>query len=172
VEWIRRFIFNALTLMSLLLCVAICGLCVRSFIVADTFGEVTQLIGMRAWETADDMSLDISRGEISYLRWRCIDKTAPRRRYRFHAESETKDLSGPSPQRSWFGVIVQPGGAPVTINGRKVSVARGIRVVVPLWLPAMLTALLPTAWVLKRRRRRSAPARGFEVRPGVEGGGR
>ena len=76
---IGRYILNGLTVLSLVLCVAMIVLWVRSYYEWERLGEVTQFVGMRVHELADETFLDLSRGDVCYSRWRCTDTTSPRR---------------------------------------------------------------------------------------------
>jgi hypothetical protein len=172
VRRIGRYILNGLTVLSLVLCVATVALWVRSYRGWERFGQVTQFKGMRAWETVDETSLDISRGQICYAQWRSDDQTSPRWRSPIYhtTRSEMQALHEPAGRQNRLGIVTGPWSPVVPLSSRPLIMGSGFFVIVPLRLPAIITAMLPACFAVryllpkKRARMGSCPKCGYDLR--------
>ena len=157
----RRRLLNLLTVGSLLLCVAVCVLWVRSYRVTDVL-VVTWPNGRAIFQTgrgglggAVALGGDFS-GEVGVS----LRRVTPTR-HRLHALAEIYQVSE---QPTWWA----GGGGGYVIGGLRSPPRSYYAVVVPCWLVAG-AALCPTVLHVLRRTRRqeqghACPACGYDVR--------
>jgi hypothetical protein len=163
-----RRLFTILSALSLLLCVAVCVLWVRSYWVGDDFVVRNPIDdGAISWQRVTDIRL--GRGGIQVERVKLRVYTVNRDDKRVN---ELIFTIPPPPARSWEAADPEYpdflyGDAAAGLAGFAWSrydtgggwlSVRGWGVIVPMWLPALLLTL-PTAVTVRSRRRRKANAR-------------
>jgi hypothetical protein len=164
----KRRLLNLLTLLSLLLCVAVAALWVRSYWVSDAI-LIANGAGERGAQTVFGTGVLVTNNMPhgrARLRWDRFDGGLL---------SAWEDGSPRSlPNRLGFGyrfTRLAPAGTRVTTPDADVALPPIIstrKVMVPLWLPVALFALLPAARLYRRIRPRYAAGRcqacGYDLR--------
>jgi hypothetical protein len=172
---VRRRLLDLLTLLSLLLCVAVCGLWVRSSLVGEAVWSSTVRAGhdgrlhRRFWRaTSGGGALDVYcvRGETDQRQFAGLFPVGTERGRLVLGEPERqavgRGVAGP-----WrFGLRFSPQDAMGYLRGpagRQVWMGRSWRLALPYWLVATVTATPPALWLARRRgrRRRARIARGL-----------
>jgi hypothetical protein len=125
---VRRGLLNGTSILSLLLCAATMVLWVRS----------SRIIWDLRTDNGDLRFISIERGGFSFVR---IDN--PRNYFHGVAFFNVSELV-PPPQFSWAGFAA---------NDSTRQGIRFVQLVVPQWLIALATAVLPAIWVLRAGRR-------------------
>jgi hypothetical protein len=159
---VRRKLFSLASIASAVLCVGVCGLWVRSYFATDTLRWADPPL-WQAWVCG--------HGRVLYLRALAPDPERPdfRREPLWHqAEPPVQDVA----RAQWLVRRFDGLGGFAYGTGSDVSY-RGRAWVLPLWFPAVLCALAPAAWAVRRRRDRRArrrvaanlcPACGYDLR--------
>jgi hypothetical protein len=144
----KRRLLNLLTALSLLLCVAVCVLWVRSY----TRPEAMTYARPRSGEF-EVKGVSLSGGIIGYSSMTSRRPAVPIGLHWFPTIYHAPDVSRIYPT---FGLprsaILAYGPRPGLVTGT-----------VPCWIPALLTAILPALWIARRRtrRRRNRAAHGL-----------
>jgi hypothetical protein len=163
----RRHLFNFLTALSLLLCVAVCVLWVRSYFITDEFVRIRQR-GL-------DHRIESGGGRLAWMEfdWRGIDRSfleAPEfGAWHYLADDPATSLSSlllndPGLRARWFSVagFAVAGGVP----SDPVEPSRAVAV--PHWFVALVLAFGPGLEILHRLRRRTrlglCPRCGYDMR--------
>jgi hypothetical protein len=153
---VRRRLFNLLTALSLLLCVAVCALWVRSFFVPDYWYRET-------WggRLAAEMELQTYRGRA-------------RLQYQSQPEREVRPGFNTGWHHRRFGLSGWDTEGDFWLWGwyyqRWPSGLMGWVLRVRMWTPALLTAVAPALWLASFLRRRGrgrsgfCPACGYDLR--------
>lgn len=154
---VNRRLLNFLTLLSLLLFVVVCALWVRSYFLPEA------LISART-EGRQVMfhGVSITGGIIGYSSGAGNGFAGEIGLHRYPAPFEPPDLS------RLYPTVGQPRSS-IFAYGRRPNL---LTWTLPCWIPAVVTAILPAAWVVRRRRvlrrtRRShglCPACGYDLR--------
>jgi len=155
-----RRLLNRLTVLSLLLCVAACGLWVRSYLAHDVL----------SWTRADDV------GGSRYGWYRVV--ASGRGRLAYACDAEVYQRSSVTAREAarlvgrwqWAGWQRGPAGYAAPAFGGRPNLPWGFHlawrvdastvrreVVLPYWAVALPAALLPALWVVRYRRRRVRP---------------
>jgi hypothetical protein len=133
-----RRLFTAVSVLSLVACLALAALCVRSYWIGDTFTALSPnaIYSVDVEQGRIVLACEIDRGAHQWPR-------APRRA--FHASDRP-------PRRRWAVQFLYH-------NRRGASGNAGRLLVFPIWLLAVATAMVPACWLsalLWRRSRRKA----------------
>ncbi len=138
----KRWLFNLLALVSLLLCVAMALAWVRSYFVADTLTSVSPDRSLRR-------RVALARGRVWYQHINLLPGTRAIIPSRVYIAGNIDDVANQSPlpgiETAGFEV-----GQYVARTNRPVWHER--RVIVPLYALVLLSAALPIAWALAERR--------------------
>ena len=163
----RRRLFTLCSALSLLLCVAVCGLWVRSYQVGDW-------VGRDEWMMQAGFSSAL--GRLSYQRVHWPSPDSPNHDNDVgagwcHVRTVKRILraevtAGDSVLDRWLRSEVDVGLAGVRVLGGHVGDARLWTVAVPHWMAAVAALPLPGAWLfarLRRRRRGLCPTCGYDL---------
>jgi hypothetical protein len=168
-----RRLFTFCSAVSLLLWVAVCVLWVRSYFRGDYADSHTEHVKGERW-VVDEYWLISADGAVMWMvGWRWIDDAQwvadSRRNFREQGRTfyrSARRFTVPTPRQFWSSAVPGFGFKPVAGFGwsafrgsadvppRITAVMRGV--CVPYWVPAMLLAAVPAAWVRSFRRRRWA----------------
>ena len=156
-----RHLLNLLTALSLVLCVAVCVLWVRSYFRVDVVGRTSMWPkganwywrNWRLWSGDGGLRLS-SDGFL-------VDSPAFADQWKQKAGEGYWNVYPPGqnsprepfPRNLWFDFWSQSGGG--NRPGPEVIHSDHLNVRVPYWLPAVLTAVPPSLLVLRRRRHRN-----------------
>jgi hypothetical protein len=173
----KRHLLNLLTALSLLLCVAVVALWVRSLFVTDVFLRWTYHYdgGAMVW---NQETVAVGRGGVGFCRIA---------QFGYHSPEEVRAVTGrhgppfhsvlppaypdfrlrPARERGAFGLKVARMDTGVWGSGPAIS---AVAIVLPLWSVSLPLAVLPVLWGVRRWRARKAarpgrcPSCGYDLR--------
>jgi len=151
----KRFVFNSLALVSLLLCLGMAGLWVRSYWVEDSFGG---FVLKSEDETREEEHSDEVSGWFVWSRHGCCGLDG-------EVETTSRSLARSVTAHGWGWHRRSPDPETGTWAGFKLArteerlgrsgFSRSIIVCVPHWFPTLVFAIAPSWWLLHQRKRRA-----------------